>query len=153
VDNAEAAVAEIVRTLRPGGHLLMTVPFLYPTHEAPYDFWRTTHFGLRSVLQRHGLEVGEVCAQGGPFVLVSHYLLGGLGQLISLLGRKLGRLGFLVDNRIIRALIAAPQEAVRSRVSYRSTKLSRAASLGYMTVARKPSDKPVQLSCTAKLSR
>jgi SAM-dependent methyltransferase len=138
VDNAEAAVAEIVRTLRPGGHVLITVPFLYPTHEAPYDFWRTTHFGLRSVLERHGLEVTEVSAQGGPFMLVSHYLLGGLGQLIALLGRRLGKLGFLVDNAVIRTFIAAPQEAVRSKVSYRSTRLSRAASLGYMAVARKP---------------
>jgi SAM-dependent methyltransferase len=138
VDDIDAAVAEVARTLRPGGRFVITMPFLYPTHEAPYDFWRTTHFGLRSLLERHGFEVTEISAQGGPFLLLSHYLLGGLAQVISLLGSKLGKLGLVVDNRVIRALIAAPQEAVRSRLSYRSTRLSRAASLGYMTVARKP---------------
>jgi len=137
VDNIDEAVAEVARTLRPGGRFVITMPFLYPTHEAPYDFWRLTHYGLRSLLQRHGFEVEEIAAQGGPFMLVSHYALGGLAQLLDLLARKLGRLGVLFDNKVVRALIAAPQEAVRTRVSYRSTKLSRAASLGYMTVARK----------------
>ncbi|HLY33902.1 MAG TPA: methyltransferase domain-containing protein, partial [Jatrophihabitantaceae bacterium] len=64
VDNAEYAVSEIARVLKPGGRLLVTVPFLYPEHEAPYDFWRTTHHGLRSVLERHGLVVEDIAAQG-----------------------------------------------------------------------------------------
>lgn len=137
VDDIDGAVAEVARTLRPGGRFVITMPFLYPTHEAPYDFWRTTHLGLRSLLERHGFEVAEIAAQGGPFLLAAHYLLGGLGQLVFGVAAKLGRFGFLIDNRVIRGLIAAPQEAVRSRVSYRSTRFSRAASLGYMTVARK----------------
>jgi hypothetical protein len=51
---------------------------------------------------------------------------------------RLGKFGFLLDNRIVRGILAAPQQAVRSQIGYRSTRLSRAASLGYMTVARKP---------------
>lgn len=138
VPNAESAAAEMARTLRPGGRLLITVPFLYPTHESPYDFWRTTHLGLRSVLERNGLVVDDVSAQGGPILLVAHYLIGALAQLIYLLGRSLGPAGRLVDNRAVRALVALPQRAVRSKVSYRLTPLSRAASLGYMASARKP---------------
>ncbi|MDQ1731411.1 MAG: hypothetical protein QOK10_1570 [Pseudonocardiales bacterium] len=138
VDNAEAAVGEMVRILRPGGRLLITVPFLYPTHEPPYDFWRTTHWGLRSVLERHGLEVTDVAAQGGPILLVAHYLINGLAQAISILGRRLGPLGALIDNPLVRNVIALPQEAIRSRVSFRPTSLSRAASLGYMAVGQKP---------------
>ena len=138
VDNAEDTIAEIARTLRPGGRLIITVPFLYPTHEAPYDFWRTTHYGLARILRRHGLEVGEIAAQGGPIMLVSHYLIGGLAQLVSKLGVRMGSAGFLVDNKVVRGAIAAPQEAVRSRLTYRLTGPSRAASLGYMAVATKP---------------
>lgn len=138
VDNAEAAIAEISRTLRPGGRLMITAPFLYPTHEAPYDFWRTTHFGLRTLLQRHGLQVEELAAQGGPFLLIAHYLIGGLAQGLMLLASKLGRARVLLDNAVVRGLIAAPQQLVRSRVGYRMSPLSRAASLGYMAVARKP---------------
>lgn len=137
VANAEDAVAEMARVLRPGGHLLITVPFLYPTHEAPYDFWRTTHHGLRSVLERHGLEVDDVSATGGPFVLVAHFVVGAIAQLIALAGRRLGPLGRLVDNTLVRRLIAWPQQLLRSRITYRMTGLSRAASLGYMASAHK----------------
>lgn len=138
VHDAEAVVSEIARILKPGGRLIITIPFLYPTHEAPYDFWRTTHWGLRSVLTRHGLEVDRVAAQGGPVLLVAHYLIAGFAQLVMLFAKRLGRFGPLVDNRLVRGLLAGPQDLVRSRVSYRLTRLSRAASLGYMAVARKP---------------
>jgi SAM-dependent methyltransferase len=138
VHDAEAAVCEIVRILKPGGRLIITIPFLYPTHEAPYDYWRTTHWGLRSVLTRHGLEVDTLAAQGGPVLLVTHYLIGGFSQLVMLLAKRLGRFGSLIDNRPVRALLAGPQDAIRSRLSYRLTRLSRAASLGYMAVAHKP---------------
>lgn len=138
VDNAEEVVSEIARILKPGGRLLITIPFLYPTHEAPYDFWRTTHWGLRSVLTRHGLEVDTVAAQGGPVLLVAHYVIAGFAQLLLLIARRLGRFGSLVDNRPVRALIAGPQDLVRSKLSYRLTKLSRAASLGYMAIAHRP---------------
>jgi len=136
--DAEAAVSESARILKPGGRLLITVPFLYPTHEAPYDFWRTTHWGLRSVLTRHGLEVDTLAAQGGPVLLVTHYLIGGFTQLVMVISKRLGRFGSLIDNRLVRAVLAGPQDAVRSRLSYRLTRLSRAASLGYMAVAHKP---------------
>lgn len=137
VDDPEQTVSEIVRTLRPGGHLLIAVPFLYPTHEAPYDFWRVTHYGLRRILERHGLRVEEVAAQGGPLLLVAHYLLGGLGQAISRAGQIAG-IGRLIDNAVVRWLIAAPQRLLRRRSGYRLSAPARAASLGYMAVAVKP---------------
>jgi SAM-dependent methyltransferase len=138
VDNAEYAVSEIARVLKPGGRLLITVPFLYPEHEAPYDFWRTTHHGLRSVLERHGLVVRDVAAQGGPFLLLAHFAVLALVHGLRFVARRLGPLGRLLDNRITDAAIAAPQEAARSRVSYRLTALSRIVSLGYMAAAQKP---------------
>jgi SAM-dependent methyltransferase len=135
---AEEVAAEIARVLKPGGRLLITVPFLYPTHEAPYDFWRTTHHGLRSVLNRHGLEVDDLAAQGGPLLLVAHYaILAVVGALRALSG-VLGPLRVITDNRVVSGVIAAPQELLRSRVPTKLTTLSRAASLGYMAAATKP---------------
>lgn len=138
VHDAEAVVSEMSRILKPGGRLIITVPFLYPTHEAPYDFWRTTHWGLRSLLTRHGLEVDTLAAQGGPVLLVAHYLIAGLAQGLMALATRLGRWGALIDNRLVRTVLAGPQDVVRAKLSYRMTRLSRAASLGYMAVARKP---------------
>lgn len=138
VENVENATAEIARVLRPGGHALITVPFLYPLHEAPYDYWRFSHYGLRSLLTRHGLEVVSLDARGGPGLLVVHYAVRAVGAALQKLSRLLGPLGWLVDNPLVRALVWAPQEALRSRVSTRLTRLSRLASLGYLAVARRP---------------
>ena len=130
VENAEHAMGEIARVLRPGGHALVTVPFLYPTHEAPYDFQRFTHHGLAGLVRRHGLEVAALDAQGGPVLMLAHFGVLALTQVLRLLR--------LADNRVLRALVAAPQEALRSRVSTRLSLPARVASLGYMVVARKP---------------
>jgi len=141
VTNAERACAELFRVLRPGGHLLVTVPYLYPTHEAPYDFRRFTHYGLRSLLERHGLEVVSLDAKGGPALLLAHYVVlavqAGLEALGSVLGRPITRM------RAIRWLLAAPLEmaiALRRRRSRPPGVRGPATrvSLGYMAVARKP---------------
>jgi hypothetical protein len=43
--------------LRPGGALLLTIPFLWPEHEQPWDSQRFTHFGLRRRLEAAGFRV------------------------------------------------------------------------------------------------
>jgi len=53
----QAALAECARVLRPGGRLLISMPFLYPLHDAPHDFQRLTPFGLERDVQAAGLHV------------------------------------------------------------------------------------------------
>ncbi len=50
-------LAEIHRVLRPGGCLLLAVPFVWDEHEQPHDFARYSSFGLRSILENAGFEV------------------------------------------------------------------------------------------------
>jgi SAM-dependent methyltransferase len=57
VAEPESFLREIDRVLMPGGHLVMTVPFLVPVHEAPYDFYRYTIFGLKHLFSKTGLEI------------------------------------------------------------------------------------------------
>jgi SAM-dependent methyltransferase len=59
VFDAEGFVEEIRRVLTPGGTLVLTVPFIWPEHEAPWDCQRYTSFGLKDLLQRAGLNVVE----------------------------------------------------------------------------------------------
>ena len=53
----EEFLGEIRRVLRPGGVLVLTVPFIWDEHEQPHDFGRYSSFGLRALLERAGFEV------------------------------------------------------------------------------------------------
>jgi SAM-dependent methyltransferase len=57
VVSVEAVMASLVRVLRPGGHLIVTIPFLQPYHEAPRDFRRFTKEGMTQLAEQSGLEV------------------------------------------------------------------------------------------------
>ena len=52
-------LGEIHRVLKPGGKLLLTVPFVWDEHEQPHDYARYTSFGLRSLLEKNGFEMLE----------------------------------------------------------------------------------------------
>ena len=57
VFNPEEFLGEIRRVLRPGGCLVLTVPFVWDEHEQPHDFARYSSFGLKALLERNGFEV------------------------------------------------------------------------------------------------
>lgn len=42
----QRAVQEMARVLVDEGHLVLTVPFVYPVHESPHDYQRLTSYGL-----------------------------------------------------------------------------------------------------------
>ena len=47
VHSPSAALANVLRVLRPGGIAVVSAPFIYPIHEAPHDYFRYTEHGLR----------------------------------------------------------------------------------------------------------
>lgn len=58
-------LSEIARILRPGGHAIIGVPFLYWIHEAPHDHHRYTKFKLVHFGEKHRLEVVQIEEAGG----------------------------------------------------------------------------------------
>jgi SAM-dependent methyltransferase len=73
-----AALAEIARTLAPGGILLIAAPHEWEVHQAPHDYFRYTRYGLAYLLEKSGFEVREMRAAGGYFRLLARRLLNGL---------------------------------------------------------------------------
>jgi SAM-dependent methyltransferase len=57
VFNPDEFLSEIARVLRPGGKLLLTVPFVWDEHEQPWDYARYSSFGLQALLEKNGFRV------------------------------------------------------------------------------------------------
>lgn len=70
VFNPDFFLGEIGRVLKPGGKLLMTVPFLWDEHEQPYDYARYSSFGLAALLHRNGFRVVQHDKLGADAAIV-----------------------------------------------------------------------------------
>lgn len=56
---------EFRRVLASGGHVILSVPFLYYLHGAPHDYFRFTAYGVVALARRAGFEVVELRTSGG----------------------------------------------------------------------------------------
>jgi len=56
---------EARRVLKPGGVFFFTVPYIWPLHDAPYDFYRYTPFALERLLAEAGFADVKIQAMGG----------------------------------------------------------------------------------------
>ncbi len=131
-----AAVREMARVLKPGGRLLLTVPFLQPLHELPSDYYRYTPSALEEIVRDAGLDV-EAIAPRGNFAsaigaLSAQYLLRTLGA------KELQSDGSVVPSGW-RNLLLSPVYAVVQLGCHLVSRVSgdTAIALGYRVVARK----------------
>lgn len=92
VFNPDEFLGEVVRVLKPGGRLLLTMPFVWDEHEQPYDYARYSSFGLRALLEKQGLKVVQHKKLGADasilFQLANAYLFKvtqGLPRYLNLL--------------------------------------------------------------------
>jgi SAM-dependent methyltransferase len=67
-------LGEMARVLRPGGLLILSVPFSFRLHEEPHDFYRFTPHALRHMCAKAGLDSIEVRAQGSLWSVLGHKL-------------------------------------------------------------------------------
>ena len=128
VPHPPAAIAEFARVLSPGGALVLTVPFLARLHEEPYDFFRYTRHGLRTLLEDGGFEVDDLVETGSLFSFIGHQVS------VALLGLtwhrpRLRRLTVALN----RALVVRPAVALD-----RASRMARLLPLGYVAVASRP---------------
>jgi SAM-dependent methyltransferase len=94
-------LAEAYRCLKPGGHLILTVPFAARWHFIPYDYWRYTPSSLLRLLAAAGFSEIAVWARGNALTVACYKAMAlplrllfpqGTGSVGRLLARACGAL-------------------------------------------------------------
>jgi SAM-dependent methyltransferase len=131
-------LAETRRCLRPGGYVILTVPFSARWHFIPRDYWRFTPSSLQWMLARAGMDEVKVHARGNSVTIVAYKIMSLI--LMSSLGKRHGwrvDLGRLLG---IAALPLLPLLALLGQVSLRFE--GGDDCLGYTVVAQRPEKIP-----------
>ena len=133
VERPEIALWEARRVLKPGGKLLLSVPFLYPVHDAPFDFRRWTVHGIDLLAQSTGFELESTRAFGGP--VQSGVLLLNLALAWSALN---ARLPWRLPSMLSVAAVVPLLNLLAMLLSREA--VSSAFATGYMCVLRAPAE-------------
>lgn len=130
-------LADMARVLRPGGRMLLTVPFSQPLHELPNDYYRFTPSSLEYLVEGAGLEVEHIEPRGD--------YASALGAMFSqFLLRSLGAARRQSDGSVIlsrwRSAPLLPFLALLQLGFLLASKITSDTTLclGYSVVARKP---------------
>ncbi|MBI5045437.1 MAG: methyltransferase domain-containing protein [Candidatus Niyogibacteria bacterium] len=73
IPDGETAIKEIMRTVKPGGMVYITIPFLMPFHASPNDYMRLTHEGLKQKFS--AFEPIKIGMRGGPASALITFLM------------------------------------------------------------------------------
>ena len=69
------AIEEIYRVLNKSGYLVGYVPFLYPIHNHPVDYWRFSNKSLHQILNDGGFDNIIIEPLGGRFIVLYDIIL------------------------------------------------------------------------------
>lgn len=91
VHDPQVFIGELSRVLKPGGLLILSVPFIFNMHGEPRDFFRFTEFGLLEIVSK-GFEIIDLKRQGAVGSTLAILLLNWIpAQMDTMwLGRTLG---------------------------------------------------------------
>lgn len=92
VRDPEALLMEVARVLRPGGRASLSMPFLYPVHDAPHDYQRWTRHAWARSAASAGMEVSALGLTGSAIETAG--LLACLAMVGPLQGRPVWQIVF-----------------------------------------------------------
>lgn len=81
LEEPEQAAREAYRILKPGGFAIYGIPFIWPIHEKPRDFYRYSRYGITHLFEKAGFRIISIRPLAGYFVTLAHFLTFGLSFL------------------------------------------------------------------------
>lgn len=69
IPNPSSVIGELHRVLRPGGLVIMNVPFMYLVHEAPHDYHRYTEYMLRKIVEENSMTIIKLDVLAGGWAV------------------------------------------------------------------------------------
>lgn len=75
VPHPERFLADLLRVLRPGGSLLMTVPWSSRLHHLPHDYSRFSSYRLAALLDTTGFSAVRIVERGNDIAVIANKLL------------------------------------------------------------------------------
>lgn len=83
VENPLAFLMQCHDVLKPGGHIILTVPFAARLHFNPFDHWRFTPNGLHRLFRKAGFHSVVVYGRGNPLSVASMKVIGLTATLLK----------------------------------------------------------------------
>jgi SAM-dependent methyltransferase len=96
VTDSARMVDELRRVVRPGGSVIVSVPFLWGEHCQPHDYFRFTAFGLRQLFESRGLRVEHQERVGGFWTFYGQRLCYYLAEVYGRDGWRARSLAFVI---------------------------------------------------------
>jgi SAM-dependent methyltransferase len=111
LDQPEKLLQSVARALKPSGRIAIAVPFIIKVHQAPFDFFRYTHYALQNMLERTGF--GSISIEAvytpqslfGVFLRETFHAVPGLHfwhRPIAAICGGIAWIAFRIANRVIR---------------------------------------------------
>lgn len=129
VETPAVAIAEMWRVVRPGGTVIVSMPFLHRA-DHPDDRWRLTEAGLVHLMRDAGLEIIDIRRQGAALAVIVNIAKFVIGTQPGLRRRVLGVIARPVATWLLR---------LDTRLAAHHGEL-RTFSTGWLIVAAKPAD-------------
>lgn len=139
VYDTKGLLKSIHKLLKPGGKLILTIPFLLKVHFSPYDFYRYTHHSLERILQEADFIVDSISGYYDPKFLMGEALRN-ITNWVLPEKKRIPRLVARIIISIIQVFMHLIGKITGEGMIKNPSIQKSPAAIGYLVVANKPDE-------------